>query len=63
MEAGALQMGASTGSVLGRAFKLPPARGRDGASDGYPGAIGMAAATLLGACLMILRRQRHARHA
>lgn len=28
-----------------------------------PIAIGMAAATLLGACLMILRRQRHARHA
>ena len=28
-----------------------------------PIAIGMAAATLLGACLMILRRQRHVRHA
>ena len=28
-----------------------------------PIAIGMAAATLLGACLTILRRQRHARHA
>lgn len=28
-----------------------------------PIAIGMAAATLLGACLMILRRQRHTRHA
>ena len=28
-----------------------------------PIAIGMAADTLLGACLMILRRQRHARHA
>ena len=34
MEAGALQTRASTGPVLGRAFKLPPARGRDGASDG-----------------------------
>ena len=64
MEAGALQMGASTGSVLGRAFKLPPARGRDGASDGYPGAIGMAAAfsalffAPLGSCMFVLELVR-----
>lgn len=64
MEAGALQMGASTGSVLGRAFKLPPARGCDGASDGYPGAIGMAAAfsalffAPLGSCMFVLELVR-----
>ena len=64
MGAGALQMGASTGSVLGRAFKLPPARGRDGASDGYPGAIGMAAAfsalffAPLGSCMFVLELVR-----
>lgn len=45
MESGALQMGASVGSVLGRPFKLAPVwhRGRT-IPDGYPAALGMAAA-------------------
>lgn len=45
MESGALQMGASVGSVIGRPFKLAPVwrRGRT-IPDGYPAALGMAAA-------------------
>lgn len=45
MESGALQMGASLGSVLGRPFKLAPVfrRGRT-IPNGYPAALGMAAA-------------------
>ena len=45
MESAALQMGASVGSVLGRPFKLAPVwhRGRF-IPNGYPAALGMAAA-------------------
>lgn len=45
MESGALQMGASVGSVIGRPFKLAPAwrHGRT-IPNGYPAALGMAAA-------------------
>ncbi len=65
MEAGALQMGASTGSVLGRAFKLPPARRAATAlPTGYRAAIGMAAAfsalffAPLGSCMFVLELVR-----
>lgn len=65
MEAGALQMGASVGSVVGRPFKLAPAwrRGR-AIPNGYPAALGMAAAfsalffAPLGSCMLVLELAR-----
>ncbi|MFR5615616.1 MAG: chloride channel protein [Eggerthella lenta] len=63
MEAGALQM-ARRRAPCWAARSLPPARGRDGASDGYPGAIGMAAAfsalffAPLGSCMFVLELVR-----
>ncbi|WP_366457579.1 chloride channel protein [Eggerthella hominis] len=65
MESGALQMGASIGSVLGRPFKLAPVwrRGRT-IPNGYPAALGMAAAfsalffAPLGSCMFVLELAR-----
>lgn len=65
MEAGVLQMGASVGSVVGRPFKLAPAwrRGR-AIPNGYPAALGMAAAfsalffAPLGSCMLVLELAR-----
>lgn len=65
MEAGALQMGASVGSMIGRPFKLAPVwrRGR-AIPNGYPAALGMTAAfsalffAPLGSCMLVLELAR-----